>query len=193
MGIMDTPKPPQKASARSRFYASIQGSVNQLATGGSDGACWSTQTVMPCLKTRLLLVSSTPLTCFAGKMQEILGMQMQGCDTQSAVSILGQAVLKSARIIGYASDFPFAVCVHISWFLDKLWALRDFVVGVLNATPEDMRNRTLILFFDGYDVLVNGNPRTLVKRLPTGDTLVGKRALSRNEDGRSSPRHATPF
>lgn len=49
-------------------------------------------------------------------------------------------------------------------FLDKLWALRDFVVGVLNATPEDMRNRTLILFFDGYDVLVNGNPRTLVKR-----------------------------
>lgn len=49
-------------------------------------------------------------------------------------------------------------------FLDKLWALRDFVVGVMNATPEHARNRTLILFFDGYDVLVNGNPGTLVKR-----------------------------
>ena len=47
-------------------------------------------------------------------MQEILGMHMQGCDSQTAVSILGQAVLKSARIIEYASDFPFAVGVHIS-------------------------------------------------------------------------------
>ena len=41
-------------------------------------------------------------------------MHMQGCDSQTAVSILGQAVLKSARIIEYASDFPFAVGVHIS-------------------------------------------------------------------------------
>jgi len=49
-------------------------------------------------------------------------------------------------------------------FLDKLWALRAFVVEVWNTTPEDMRNSTLILFFDGYDVLVNGKPRTLVKR-----------------------------
>jgi len=49
-------------------------------------------------------------------------------------------------------------------FLDKLWALRDFVAGVMHTTPEDMRNHTLILFFDGYDVLFSGNPRTLVKR-----------------------------
>jgi hypothetical protein len=49
-------------------------------------------------------------------------------------------------------------------YLHKLWALRDFAVGVGSATPDDMRNRTLILFFDGYDVPVNGTPRTLVKR-----------------------------
>jgi len=49
-------------------------------------------------------------------------------------------------------------------FLDKLWALRDFVAGVQSATPEGMRNRTLVLFSDGYDVLVNSNPKTLVKR-----------------------------
>jgi len=49
-------------------------------------------------------------------------------------------------------------------FLDKLWSLKDFVVGVMHTTPEYMRNHTLILFFDGYDVLFSGNPRTLVKR-----------------------------
>jgi hypothetical protein len=126
-GRLDAPKPPQKASARSRFHASIQGSVNQLATGGSDGA-WSTQNgvrelvhdsvtstpqwmLVPKHRTR---ASSTPNARFTGKMQEILGMHMQGCDSQTAVWILGKAVLKSARIIEYASDFPFAVGVHIS-------------------------------------------------------------------------------
>jgi len=33
-------------------------------------------------------------------------MRIQGRDSQSAISILGQAVLKSARVIEYASDFP---------------------------------------------------------------------------------------
>ncbi|NBX19001.1 MAG: hypothetical protein EBR09_16760 [Proteobacteria bacterium] len=47
-------------------------------------------------------------------MQEILGMYMQGCDSQSAIAILGQAVLKSARVIEYASTFPFAIGVQIS-------------------------------------------------------------------------------
>jgi hypothetical protein len=52
-------------------------------------------------------------------MQEILGMHIQGCDSQSAISILGQAVLKSARVIEYASDFPFAIGVQISCVPDQ--------------------------------------------------------------------------
>ena len=54
---------------------------------------------------------------------------------------------------------------QFDWYrlLDKLWALRDFVAGVRNTTPEDMRNCVVVLFFDAYDVLVNGRPRTLVK------------------------------
>ena len=91
---MTTPsKQVHKAAARSRFHASILGSIRQLAHGGSDGACWSTQN---------------------GKMQEILGMHIQGCDSQSAIAILGQAVLKSARVIEYSSNFPFAIGVQIS-------------------------------------------------------------------------------
>jgi hypothetical protein len=91
---MTTPsKHVHKAAARSRFHASILGSIRQLAHGGSDGACWSTQN---------------------GKMQEILGMHIQGCDSQSAIAILGQAVLKSARVIEYSSNFPFAIGVQIS-------------------------------------------------------------------------------
>lgn len=74
-------------------------------------------------------------------------------------------------------------------FLDKLWALRDFVVGVLNTTPEDMRNRTLILFFDGYDVLVNGQPRTLVKRFVHSK----KKILISAEKGCCGTREALAF
>jgi hypothetical protein len=47
-------------------------------------------------------------------MQEILCMHIQGCDSQSAIAILGQAVLKSARVIEYSSSFPFAIGVQIS-------------------------------------------------------------------------------
>lgn len=36
-------KQPPKPSAKSRFHASILGSIHQLAHGGSDGACWATQ------------------------------------------------------------------------------------------------------------------------------------------------------
>jgi hypothetical protein len=46
-------------------------------------------------------------------------MHIQGCDSQSAISILGQAVLKSARVIEYASDFPFAIGVQISCVPDQ--------------------------------------------------------------------------
>ena len=91
--MTSAPKHLPKASAKSRFHASILGSLRQLAHGGSDGACWSTQN---------------------GKMQEILGMHIQGCDSQSAIAILGQAVLKSARVIEYSSSFPFAIGVQIS-------------------------------------------------------------------------------
>lgn len=49
-------------------------------------------------------------------------------------------------------------------YLDKLWALKDFMAGVLYTTAADMRARTLILFLDAYDVLVNGTPQTLVRR-----------------------------
>ena len=39
----DSTRQIHKASAKSRFHASILGSIKQLAQGGSDGACWSTQ------------------------------------------------------------------------------------------------------------------------------------------------------
>lgn len=49
-------------------------------------------------------------------------------------------------------------------YLDKLWALKEFMTGVINNTASDMKARTLILFLDAYDVLVTGTPQTLVKR-----------------------------
>lgn len=33
----------QRTSITRRFHASILGSLHQLGTGGSEGACWSTQ------------------------------------------------------------------------------------------------------------------------------------------------------
>jgi hypothetical protein len=74
-------------------------------------------------------------------------------------------------------------------FLDKLWALRDFVAGVMNTTPEDMRNHTLILFVDGYDVLVTGKPRTLVKRF----VHSRKKILFGAENGCCGTREALAF
>jgi len=74
-------------------------------------------------------------------------------------------------------------------FLERLWVLRDFVVGVLNSTPEDMRNHTLILYSDAYDVLVNGNPRTLVKRFVNSK----KKILIGAETGCCGTREAFAF
>jgi hypothetical protein len=74
-------------------------------------------------------------------------------------------------------------------FLDKLWSLRDFVVGVMDTTPQDMRTRTLILFFDGYDVLVNGKPKTLVNRF----VHSRKKILFGAEKGCSGTREALAF
>jgi len=74
-------------------------------------------------------------------------------------------------------------------FLDKLWTLRDFVAGVMNTTSEDTRNRTLILFVDGYDVLVTGKPRTVVKRFVKSK----KKILFGAEKGCCGTREALAF
>ena len=53
-------------------------------------------------------------------------------------------------------------------YLDKLWALAEFVDAVdrANAGPDrDRSTRSLILFVDAYDVLVTGSPSRLVKRM----------------------------
>ena len=74
-------------------------------------------------------------------------------------------------------------------FLDKLWALKDFMAGVMNATAEDMRTHTLILFLDAYDVLINGTPRTLVKRFVKSN----KKILFSAEKGCCSTREVLAF
>ena len=62
-------------------------------------------------------------------------MHIQGCDSQSAISILGQAVLKSARVIEYASDFPFAIGVQISCVPDQE-VVRTGMSYAFTALPE---------------------------------------------------------
>lgn len=73
--------------------------------------------------------------------------------------------------------------------LDKLWTTKDFVAGALETTPEDMRTRTVILFLDAYDVLVNGGPRTLVRRFVRSK----KRILFSAEKGCCGTREAFAF
>ena len=74
-------------------------------------------------------------------------------------------------------------------YLDKLWALKDFMAGVMNTTTEDMRAHTLILFLDSYDVLVNGTLRTLVKCFVKSK----KKILFSSEKGCCSTRETIQF
>lgn len=42
-GMTEAAKTTVRTSIKRRFYACVSGSLHQLGTGGSDGACWSTQ------------------------------------------------------------------------------------------------------------------------------------------------------
>ena len=78
-------------------------------------------------------------------MPEILGTHMEGCDTQSSVSILSQAVLKEARIIEYTSTLPCAVGVHISCVPNQE-VTRTGVGYAFTALPESTNNNSLVVY-----------------------------------------------
>ena len=70
---------------------------------------------------------------------------MEGCDAQSSVSILSQAVLKEARIIEYASTLPCAVGVHISCVPNQE-VTRTGVGYAFTALPESTNSTTLVVY-----------------------------------------------
>lgn len=78
-------------------------------------------------------------------MPEILGMHMEGCDAQSAVSILSQAVLKQARIIEYSNTLPCAVGVHISCVPNQE-VTRTGVGYCFTALPETQNTSPLVVY-----------------------------------------------
>jgi hypothetical protein len=78
-------------------------------------------------------------------MPEILGTHMEGCDAQSSVSILSQAVLKEARVIEYANTLPCAVGVHISCVPNQE-VTRTGVGYAFTALPESTNNTSLVVY-----------------------------------------------
>ena len=48
---------------------------------------------------------------------------------------------------------------------ERLWVVKDFVDYVHKHTLVHLKNFTVILFIDAYDVLFNGTPKVLIKRL----------------------------
>jgi hypothetical protein len=78
-------------------------------------------------------------------MPEILGTHMEGCDAQSSVSILSQAVLKEARILEYANTLPCAVGVHISCVPNQE-VTRTGVGYAFTALPESTNSTALVVY-----------------------------------------------
>ena len=77
-------------------------------------------------------------------------------------------------------------------YLDKLWALAEFVDAVdrANAGPDrDRSTRSLILFVDAYDVLVTGSPSRLVKRM----LETQKKIMYSSEAGCTASREALMY
>jgi hypothetical protein len=64
-------------------------------------------------------------------------------------------------------------------YLDKFWAVKEFVDGITAGADRRSLNRSIIFFVDAYDVLITGTPKMLVLRM----LKSGKKVLFSSERG----------